>query len=112
MIDQRSLWQPRAAVMQAIPVTALHDFLTRRGWIQKPSQYPTRRCYEHLEHQFEDGRPVPCYFPASEQLADYPLGVLQFIENYAVNWQIDPHAILAELQGGPVAEPAQAPVSA
>ena len=112
MIEYPTVWVPRAAVMQAIPVSALHDFLTRRGWSQKPSPYPTLRYYEHPEYRSTDGRPVPCTFPASDHFPDYPLGVLQFIEHYAVNWQIDPHAILAELQGGAVAEAVRSSVPA
>lgn len=112
MIDRSAVWIPKPAVMQAIPVAAMHDFLTRRGWVQKPSPQPALLYYEHAERRFSDGRPIPCFVPASDRSPDYPLRVLDFIENQAVNWGMDAHAILAELQGGPVAEPTRASVPA
>jgi hypothetical protein len=112
MIDRSTVWIPKPAVMKAIPVAAMHDFLTRRGWLQKPSSQPGLRYYEHPERKFGEGRLVSCFIPASDQFPDYPLRVLDFIENQAVNWGMDAHAVLSELQGGPVAEETRTSVPA
>jgi hypothetical protein len=106
------MWQPKPEVLQAIPVNATHDFLVRRGWVQQPSPRPTSRYYEHPEQRLTDGRPLHYFFPASDHFADYPARVLDFIENFAQYYNLDPHAILAELQGGPLAEPVRTSVPA
>jgi hypothetical protein len=105
-------WAPKPDVLKAIPVSAVHDFLTRRGWVQKPSDRPTSRYYEHSTMRLDDGRPMYYYFPAADHFIDYPLRVLQFIENEARFWELNPWAILTELTGGPLAEPVRTSVPA
>ena len=105
-MDCSSMWAPKPSVLQAIPVSAVDDFLTRREWVQKPSSLPTSRYYELK------GSALHYFFSASDHLADYPMRVLDFIENFARFYDLDPHAVLTELQGGPLAEPVRAPVPA
>ena len=106
MRDGATMWPPKPAVMQAIPVTAVHDFLTRHGWVQKPSPRPTSRYYELRDTTLH------YFFPVADHFADYPLLVLNFVENFARFYDLDPHAILAELQGGAVAEAVRSSVPA
>jgi hypothetical protein len=112
VIDRPLRWEPKAEVLQTIPVSAIDTFLVRRGWLQKPSPRPTSRYYEHVEQQFGDGESLHYFFPASDHFADYPLRVLDFIGNFARYYNLDPHAILTELQGGAVAEPVRTSVPA
>src|SRR5579883_205394 len=103
---------PKPAVLQAIPVSAIDAFLTRRGWVQKPSSRPRFRFYEHSVMLFDNGQRMYYYFPEHNDSPDYPLSVLDFIENQSGFWELDPHAILTELQGGPLAEPVRTTVPA
>jgi hypothetical protein len=112
MSNWRVGWEPKPEVLQAIPLSAIDTFLVRRGWVQKPSSRPTSRYYEHPDRRLDDGRPLHYFFPATDHFADYPLRVLDFVENFARYYELDPHAVLAELQGGPLAEPVRASVSA
>lgn len=112
MANRTISWSPKPEVLQSIPVSAVRDFLTRRGWVQKPSSRPTSCYYEHPERRLDDGEPVHYYFPASDHFADYPLRVLDFIENFSRYCELDPQAILTELQGGPLAEPVRTTVPA
>jgi hypothetical protein len=111
-MDQSTNWPPKPEVMQKIPPESIHDFLIRRGWVQMPSDRSTSRYYEHPEMRTVGGRPLHYFFPASDYFADYPVRVLDFIENFARYYELDPYAILTELQGGPVAEPVQTSVPA
>ena len=77
-----------------------------RGWVQKASSLPTSRYYEL------DGSSLHSFFPASDHFADYSLRVLDFIANFARFYELDPHAVLTELQGGPLAEPVRTSVPA
>jgi hypothetical protein len=61
---------------------------------------------------FDNGKPMSDYFPASSDSPDYSLSVLDFIQNQARFWDLDPPAVLAELQGGPLAEPVRTSVPA
>jgi hypothetical protein len=80
-------------------VDAVHNFLTRRGWVQQPSSLPTHRYYEHSEMFDNEGRRLYFYFPASDHFIDYPLRVLDFVENQAHVWDVTPQAVLDELTG-------------
>lgn len=105
------MWEPKAEILQRVPVSAAHDFLVRRGWEQKPSTITTMVYFEQTP-QRDSSKPLYYYFPASDHFVDYPLRVLEFIENWARYYQLEPHAVLAELQGGPIAEPRHATASA
>lgn len=112
MSDRSTVWQPKPDEIKDIPVGALHDFLTRRGWIQQPSTIPTMRYYEHSTMKLDDGRPLYYSVSASDHFPDYPLRVLQFVEDQAGFWELDPWAVIAELKGGPLAEPVRTSVPA
>lgn len=103
---------PKPEVMAKIPVSAVHDFLTRRGWVQKPSSRPTSRYYEHSEMRLDDGRPLYYYFPASDHFVDYPLRVLDFIEDQSRFWELTPDAVYNELTGVALAEPVRTTIPA
>lgn len=105
-------WGPKPEVLKAIPVSAIHDFLTRRGWVQAPSSISQMRYYEHSEMRFDSGQPMYYYFPATDQFPEYQACVLGFIENQARFWKLDPWAVLKELTGGPLAEPVRTSVPA
>ena len=105
-------WGPKPGVLEAIPLAAVHAFLTRRGYAQRASSMPDMRYYELATERFDDGRPVHYFFPATDQFDGYPDSVLGFIEAQANLWDLDPWDVLAELQGGPVAQPVPAPVPA
>jgi hypothetical protein len=105
-------FSPKPEVLKAIPVSAVHAFLTRRGWVQKPSSRPRFRYYEHSEMCFDSGKRMSDYFPEASDSPDYPLSVLDFIENQSRFWDLDPQAVLTELQGGPLAEPVRTSVPA
>ena len=72
-------WPPDK--MAAIPLTAVHDFLARRGWVLKDTKRlgGTARYYEHSTWVYDDGEVMHYYFPNSEHYADYPLRVLDLI---------------------------------
>ena len=55
-MDAATLWLPKADTLKAIPLSAIHDFLTRRGWVQKPSPRSTSSYYEHSTMRLDDGR--------------------------------------------------------
>ena len=112
MTSREVSWAPKPEVLKAIPLSAIHEFMTRRGYLQKPSSIPELRYYEHTEMRFDSGQPVHYYFPASEHFVDYPLRVLDFIEAQAHFWELNPWAILTELTGGPLAEPVRTSVPA
>lgn len=103
---------PKPEVLRAIPVSAVEAFLLRRGWVRRPSTRPRFQYYEHSEMFFDNGERMYYYFPEHADSPDYPLSVLSFIENQAQFWELDPHAVLAELQGGPLAEPVRTSVPA
>ncbi len=77
-----------------------------------PSARSTSRYYEHSEMRLDDGRPMYFYFPASEQLVDYPIRVLDFIEAQSRFWDLDPWAVLNELKGVSLAEPVRTSIPA
>ncbi len=109
----RSLsWAPKPEVFQAIPPDAIDAFLLRRGWVRKPSSTSLMRRYEHSERRLRDGNPTYYVFPDIDTSDDYPDSVIRFIENFARYYDLDPHAILSELQGGPLTEPVRTSVSA
>lgn len=105
-------WGPKPADLQAVRLAAVHEFLTRRGYAQQPSSIREMRYYEHAAERLDDGRPLYYFFPASDHFVEYPDCVLGFIEAQAKLWGLDPWDVLAELQGGPVAQPVPAPVPA
>ncbi len=105
-------WPPKAEILQRVQVSAAHEFLVRRGWEQKPSPRRTSHYFVHPVLRYDSGEPFHYYFPASDHFADYPMRVLDFIENWARYYELDPVAVLAELQGGPIAQPGEATVSA
>lgn len=111
-MDPSMTWPPKPEVLQKVPVNAVHDFLLRRGWVQKPSERSTSRYYEHSEMRTVDGQPLHYFFPADDHFADYPLRVLDFIENNSRFYELEPQAVLTELQGGPAAESVRASVPA
>jgi hypothetical protein len=86
-------------VVRTIPVDAVHDYLTRRGWVQRPSSRPTSRYYEHPGLPLDSGKPAYYYFPASNHFIDYPLRVLDFIEAQARLQDVHPDTIFRELLG-------------
>jgi hypothetical protein len=92
-------WEPPPDVLRAIPISTVHDYLTRRGWVQMPSSLPAFRYYEHSRLRTDDGRPVRYYFPASDHWADYPLRVLDFIEAQAQLRDVHPNVVFRELTG-------------
>lgn len=98
-ISQPVSWAPPAEVVRAIPIGAIHDYLTRRGWVQMPSIRPTSRYYENAGLPMDDGKPLYLYFPASDHFIDYPLRVLDFIEAQARFLDVHPNTILTELTG-------------
>jgi hypothetical protein len=105
-------WAPKPEVFQAISPDAVGEFLLRRGWVRKPSAVSLMRRYEHPERSFENGERVFYVFPDIDTSDDYPDCVLRFAENFARFYELDPYAILAELQGGAPAEPARTSVPA
>jgi hypothetical protein len=105
-------WAPKPEILQAISPDAVGEFLVRRGWVRKPSAVALMRRYEHPERFFTDGERMFYVFPDIDTSDDYPDCVIRFIENFARYYELDPQAILAELQGGPVAEPVRTSVSA
>jgi hypothetical protein len=112
MTTRKVSWAPKLEVFQAISPDAVEAFLVRRGWVRKSSAISLMRYYEHTEMFFDSGKRMYYYFPDINTSDDYPDTVRGFIENQAQFWDLDPHAILAELQGGPVAEPVRTSVSA
>jgi hypothetical protein len=103
---------PKPETLQAIPVNAIHDFLTRRGWVQKPSLRSTSRYYEHSEMFDDDGHRLYFFFPASDHFPDYPLRVLDFIQGQARFWDLTPEAVFNELIGVALAEPVRSSIPA
>lgn len=112
MTDHSPMWAPKPEVFQAISPDAVEAFLTRRGWVRKPSPIPLMRYYEHSERRLTDGRPSFYVFPNIETSDEYPDCVRRFVESNARYYELDPHAILSELQGGPLAEPVRTSVPA
>lgn len=97
-------WAPKPEVFQGISPNTVGSFLTHRGWVRKPSVVSLMRRYELPEHFFNSGEQVFYVFPDIDTSDDYPDCVKRFIENFARYYELDPRAILAELQGGPVAK--------
>ncbi len=112
MANRTVSWVPKSDVFQAVPPDSIDAFLVRRGWVQKPSAAPQMRYYEHSEMLSDDGKRMSYYFPDTNVSAEYPDCVLRFVENQARFWELAPLAVLAELQGGPLAEPVRTSVPA
>lgn len=107
---QEVSWAPPPEATGSIPLAAIHDYLTHRGWVQKASDMPLFRYYEHPKRRLDDGRPVHYYFPAVDSTPDYPLSVLRFIEAQARAQKIHPYDIFNELKAAsaaPTGEPVQ-----
>jgi hypothetical protein len=105
-------WAPRREVFRAISPDSLGAFLIRRGWVRKPTRVALMRYFELPGQRFDDGAVVHYYFPDADTSDEYPSRVRECVENFARYYDLDPYAILAELQGGPVAEPVQTPATA
>src|SRR5262245_31792834 len=112
MTNHTVSWAPKPEVFQAIPPDAIDAFLARRGWVRKPSSISLMRYYEHPEKFLADGKRLSYYFPDIDTSDEYPSCVRGCIENFARYYNLDPYAILAELQGGPLAEPVRTSVPA
>jgi hypothetical protein len=112
MTNREVSWAPKPDTLTKIPVSAVHDFLTRRGWVENVASRDRFRYSEHSEMVDDDGKRLEYRFPAADTSADDPLSVLHFIENEARFWELDPWAILTELTGGPLAEPVRTSVPA
>ena len=106
------MFSPKPESLGAVPLDALHDFLVRRGWVQKPSTNSRLRYYEHAEMFDDEGRRMWSYIPASDRSSEYPSVVHEFIHNQAQFWDLAPEAVYAELTGGPLAEPVRTSVPA
>ena len=95
-------WAPPADAMRAIRIGAVYDYLAQHGWVEKASNRPWFRYYEHGKRRLDDGRPVHYYFPAltddDKAGIDYPLSILQFIEAQARYQQAHPYDIFNELK--------------
>jgi len=98
MIHQVS-WAPPPETLKTIPIAAIHDYLTRRGWVQMPSTMPQFRYYENPELLTDEGKPLYYFFPASDRTNEYPLNVLHFIEGQSRFQQVHPTVIFQELTG-------------
>jgi hypothetical protein len=105
-------WAPKREVFQAISPDTVGVFLMRRGWVRKPSVVSLMRRYELPGRFFTGGEQMFYMFPDIDTSDEYPSCVKGFVENFARYYDLDPYAILSELQGGPVAEPAQTPATA
>lgn len=104
-------WAPKPEVFEAIMPDTVSAFLARRGWVRKPSPVSLMRRYDHPGRLGSDGEPLYYYFPDTNTSDEYSDSVKGFIENFARFYGLDPYAILAELQGGPAAEPVRASAS-
>ena len=112
MITRSVSWAPSPEVFQTISPNAVGEFLARRGWVRKPSAVPLMRRYEQPERVFANGERMFYVFPDNDTSDEYPDCVRRFVENFARFYDLDPHAILAELQGAAVAEAVRSSVPA
>ena len=89
------MWSPEE--VRRITPHAIREYLTRRGWVRKPSPRSGFEYYEHPDMVFDNGNPIGMFAPPNTKYDDYPLRVLDFIRRMFQLYGTRPPAVYAEL---------------